>query len=60
MHLSNIGCLVNWYFITPMKLRQQNKKVIKEAGNAAAHGDDIEFNSKMAEPLFKFTSEYFV
>ncbi|MFP7331065.1 DUF4145 domain-containing protein [Bacillus subtilis] len=32
-------------------------KMIKEAGNAAAHGDDIEFNSTMVEPLFKFTNK---
>nr|WEY95121.1 hypothetical protein P5641_15425 [Bacillus subtilis] len=31
--------------------------MIKEAGNAAAHGDDIEFNSTMVEPLFKFTNK---
>ncbi|MCY7895638.1 DUF4145 domain-containing protein [Bacillus spizizenii] len=32
-------------------------QVIKEAGNVAAHGDDIEFNSHMVEPLFKFTNK---
>lgn len=26
--------------------------MIKETGIAAAHGDDIEFNSTMVEPLF--------
>lgn len=31
-------------------------KMIKE-GNAAAHGDDIEFNSTMVVPLFKFTNK---
>ncbi|MEC1671250.1 DUF4145 domain-containing protein [Bacillus mojavensis] len=32
-------------------------KVIKEAGNAATHGDDIEFNSTMVATLFKFTNK---
>lgn len=27
-------------------------QVIKDDGNAAAHGDDIEFNSNMVEHLF--------
>ncbi|MXV42119.1 DUF4145 domain-containing protein [Bacillus subtilis] len=32
-------------------------QVIKDAGNAAAHGDDIVFNSHMVEHLFKFTNK---